>query len=207
MNEPESSQINVQSIEDDAASATTKESDSDSVSFNFKSFDGFLDRAIGELQTSQRSSIIVEEDGRSSFVGSERRDGSGSTPSLPSLDFIPVMGVLDDQKYIVSTTASIAETSIITDSDFNVPHNVPPTGQTDSNRESGVESDSDNMAELAALLNTEIPEGRNSLLDSHTNLERVAEYCEGNYFQVCMRWILVENCSSRVFFYHCVHYI
>lgn len=40
------------------------------------------------------------------------------------------------------------------------------------------------MAELAALLNTEIPEGQNSLSDSHTNLERVAEYCEGNYFQV-----------------------
>nr|CAD7400906.1 unnamed protein product [Timema poppensis] len=39
------------------------------------------------------------------------------------------------------------------------------------------------MVELAALLTTEIPEGRSSLADSHTNLERVAEYCEGNYFQ------------------------
>jgi hypothetical protein len=54
----------------------------------------------------------------------------------------------------------------------------------DPNRESGLGSDSDNMAELAALLTTEIPEGRSSLADSHTNLERVAEYCEGNYFQV-----------------------
>ncbi|KAJ4440689.1 hypothetical protein ANN_08837 [Periplaneta americana] len=53
----------------------------------------------------------------------------------------------------------------------------------DPNRESGLGSDSDNMAELAALLTTEIPEGRSSLADSHTNLERVAEYCEGNYFQ------------------------
>ncbi|EEB15190.1 conserved hypothetical protein [Pediculus humanus corporis] len=39
------------------------------------------------------------------------------------------------------------------------------------------------MAELTILLNTEIPEGRSNLADSHTNLERVAEYCEGNYFQ------------------------
>lgn len=53
----------------------------------------------------------------------------------------------------------------------------------DPSRESGLGSDSDNMAELAALLNTEIPEGRNNLVDSHTNLERVAEYCEANYFQ------------------------
>ncbi|GLG93940.1 Uncharacterized protein GBIM_01259 [Gryllus bimaculatus] len=53
----------------------------------------------------------------------------------------------------------------------------------DPNRESGLGSESDNMAELAALLQTEIPEGRSSLADSHTNLERVAEYCEGNYFQ------------------------
>jgi hypothetical protein len=58
------------------------------------------------------------------------------------------------------------------------------SGAMDPNRESGLGSDSDNMAELAALLTTEIPEGRSSLADSHTNLERVAEYCEGNYFQV-----------------------
>nr|CAD7438306.1 unnamed protein product [Timema bartmani]CAD7453592.1 unnamed protein product [Timema tahoe]CAD7588105.1 unnamed protein product [Timema genevievae] len=56
-------------------------------------------------------------------------------------------------------------------------------GVMDPSRESGLGSDSDNMVELAALLTTEIPEGRSSLADSHTNLERVAEYCEGNYFQ------------------------
>lgn len=39
------------------------------------------------------------------------------------------------------------------------------------------------MAELAALLRSEIPEGRNNLTENHTNLERVAEYCEANYFQ------------------------
>lgn len=58
------------------------------------------------------------------------------------------------------------------------------TGAMDPSRESGLGSDSDNMAELAALLNTEIPEGQSNLTDSHSNLERVAEYCEANYFQV-----------------------
>lgn len=51
------------------------------------------------------------------------------------------------------------------------------------NRE-GLGSESETMAELASLLKTDIPEGRNNLADSHTNLERVAEYCENNYFQV-----------------------
>lgn len=39
-------------------------------------------------------------------------------------------------------------------------------------------------ADLDSLITSEIPEGRQNLLDSHTNLERVAEYCETNYFQV-----------------------
>jgi hypothetical protein len=45
-------------------------------------------------------------------------------------------------------------------------------------------SDTDQLAELAALLSTELPEGRASLADSHQNLQRVAEYCEENYYQV-----------------------
>lgn len=40
------------------------------------------------------------------------------------------------------------------------------------------------MAELQMLLEEEIPAGRTALLDSFTNLERVAEYCESNYVQV-----------------------
>ncbi|OXU21261.1 hypothetical protein TSAR_016538 [Trichomalopsis sarcophagae] len=39
------------------------------------------------------------------------------------------------------------------------------------------------MAELSTLLHQEVPEGRNNLADSHSNLERVADYCEANYFQ------------------------
>ncbi|XP_039290526.1 abl interactor 2 isoform X2 [Nilaparvata lugens] len=66
----------------------------------------------------------------------------------------------------------------------------------DPSRESGLGSDSDNMAELAALLNTEIPEGQNSLTDSHTNLERVAEYCEGNYFQAENKRIALEETKN-----------
>lgn len=40
------------------------------------------------------------------------------------------------------------------------------------------------MADLVTLVDQDIPEGRNSLQESHTNLERVAEYCETKYFQV-----------------------
>lgn len=43
------------------------------------------------------------------------------------------------------------------------------------------------MAELQMLLEEEIPAGRRALLDSFTNLERVAEYCESNYVQVIRR--------------------
>uniref|UniRef100_A0A8C2A9M4 Abl-interactor 2a n=1 Tax=Cyprinus carpio TaxID=7962 RepID=A0A8C2A9M4_CYPCA len=39
------------------------------------------------------------------------------------------------------------------------------------------------MAELQMLLEEEIPAGRRALLDSFTNLERVADYCESNYVQ------------------------
>lgn len=39
------------------------------------------------------------------------------------------------------------------------------------------------MDELASLIRTEIPEGRQSLRDSYTNLERVAEYCEDTYYR------------------------
>ena len=56
--------------------------------------------------------------------------------------------------------------------------------------ESGLGSDSDNMAELAALLNNEIPEGRNNLCESHINLERVADYCSTNYLQVSIALVL-----------------
>lgn len=57
-------------------------------------------------------------------------------------------------------------------------------------------SDSDNMAELAQLLQADIPEGRNSLSDSHVNLERVAEYCEGNYFQAENKRIALEETKN-----------
>lgn len=48
------------------------------------------------------------------------------------------------------------------------------------------------MSDLTTLLSTEIPEGLQSLTDSHVNLERVAEYCESNYFQVCFYGVLFE---------------
>lgn len=47
------------------------------------------------------------------------------------------------------------------------------------------------MSDLNTLLSTEIPEGLQSLADSHVNLERVAEYCESNYFQVYVKCDMV----------------
>ncbi|XP_017787238.1 PREDICTED: abl interactor 2 isoform X2 [Nicrophorus vespilloides] len=62
--------------------------------------------------------------------------------------------------------------------------------------ESGVISDCDAMAELAALLRSEIPDGRNNLSDNHVNLERVAEYCEANYFQSEDKKVALEETKN-----------
>jgi len=40
------------------------------------------------------------------------------------------------------------------------------------------------VTDLQSLVETEIPEGRQNLETSYTNLERVAVYCEDNYLQV-----------------------
>lgn len=61
--------------------------------------------------------------------------------------------------------------------------NVGYFSQGSPGRESGVVSDCDTMADVVTLLHSEIPEGRSNLTENHTNLERVAEYCEANYFQ------------------------
>ncbi|MFT7808147.1 abl interactor 2-like isoform X4 [Arapaima gigas] len=53
------------------------------------------------------------------------------------------------------------------------------------------------MAELQMLLEEEIPAGRRALLDSFTNLERVAEYCENNYIQVGRRARPDRGCMLR----------
>lgn len=52
------------------------------------------------------------------------------------------------------------------------------------------------MAELAALLRSEIPEGRSNLTDNHGNLERVAEYCEANYFQSENKRVALEETKN-----------
>lgn len=42
------------------------------------------------------------------------------------------------------------------------------------------------MSDLLSIIENEIPEGRQNLADSHSNLDKVADYCESNYFQVCV---------------------
>ncbi|XP_051565207.1 abl interactor 2a isoform X3 [Myxocyprinus asiaticus] len=52
------------------------------------------------------------------------------------------------------------------------------------------------MAELQMLLEEEIPAGRRALLDSYTNLERVAEYCESSYVQSPDKHIALEETKN-----------
>ncbi|XP_041663130.1 abl interactor 2-like isoform X2 [Cheilinus undulatus] len=52
------------------------------------------------------------------------------------------------------------------------------------------------MAELQMLLEEEIPAGRRALLDSFSNLERVAEYCESNYVQSADKQQALEETKS-----------
>lgn len=52
------------------------------------------------------------------------------------------------------------------------------------------------MDELAALVRTEIPEGRQSLRDSYTNLERVAEYCEDTYYRSDNKKLALEETKN-----------
>ncbi|KAM4558405.1 abl interactor 2-like isoform 6-T6 [Odontesthes bonariensis] len=52
------------------------------------------------------------------------------------------------------------------------------------------------MAELQMLLEEEIPAGRRALLDSFTNLEKVAEYCESNYVQSADKNRALEETKS-----------
>ncbi|XP_072337495.1 abl interactor 2b isoform X6 [Scyliorhinus torazame] len=52
------------------------------------------------------------------------------------------------------------------------------------------------MAELQMLLEEEIPAGRRALLDSYHNLDRVAEYCEGNYIQAADKQRALEETKA-----------
>ncbi len=51
-------------------------------------------------------------------------------------------------------------------------------------------------ADLDTLITADIPEGRQNLLDSFANLERVAEYCENNYYQSDNKRSALEETKS-----------
>ncbi|KAG7457320.1 abl interactor 2 isoform X2 [Solea senegalensis] len=52
------------------------------------------------------------------------------------------------------------------------------------------------MAELQMLLEEEIPAGRSALVDSFSNLDQVAEYCENNYVQSTDKQRALEETKS-----------
>ncbi|XP_058826225.1 abl interactor 2 [Topomyia yanbarensis] len=52
------------------------------------------------------------------------------------------------------------------------------------------------MDDLITLIRTEIPEGRQNLLESYTNLERVAEYCEDTYYRSDNKKVSLEETKN-----------
>jgi len=63
------------------------------------------------------------------------------------------------------------------------------------------------MAELQMLLDQEIPSGRQALLESHQNLQKVASYCAHRYIEVSLiyctgtRYYIVQ-CKLINFYWH-----
>jgi hypothetical protein len=56
-------------------------------------------------------------------------------------------------------------------------------------------------ADLDTLITSEIPDGRQNLLDSFTNLERVADYCENNYYQSANKRAALEETKGYNYHY------
>jgi len=52
------------------------------------------------------------------------------------------------------------------------------------------------MADLLSLIERDIPTGRQNLKDSFTNLEKVADYCESNYFQADNKRAALEETKN-----------
>ncbi|XP_054712357.1 abl interactor 2-like isoform X2 [Uloborus diversus] len=52
------------------------------------------------------------------------------------------------------------------------------------------------MTDLIALIDSDIPEGRQSLQDSFVNLQKVAEYCEANYFQAENKRVALDETKN-----------
>lgn len=75
-------------------------------------------------------------------------------------------------------------------------HSVVAADNTATNTSASVAATAAIMDELAALVRTEIPEGRQSLRDSYTNLERVAEYCEDTYYRSDNKKLALEETKN-----------
>lgn len=56
-----------------------------------------------------------------------------------------------------------------------------------SNGQSSQQQHTTNLEELCSLLRNEVPESRQTLLDTQSNLEKVADYCSTAYIEVLVR--------------------
>ena len=62
------------------------------------------------------------------------------------------------------------------------------------------------MSDLFELIQNDIPEGRQNLQDSHSNLELVAKYCEDNYFRVSL-FIIYDHWFIMKVYYLCLIHV
>ena len=59
---------------------------------------------------------------------------------------------------------------------------------SNNNGGGGSSTQHSNLDELVSLLRNEIPEGRQTLLDTQSNLDKVADYCTSAYLEVFLTY-------------------
>ena len=89
-------------------------------------------------------------------------------------------------KQTKQSTVMVMET-VIVDPELNEHHHLNSNGQSQQHS---------NLEELCSLLRNEVPESRQTLLDTQSNLEKVADYCSTAYLEVkfdCFLFRIIEK--------------